>query len=276
MFDLGTIREVVRASVRPGRLWLIQAVANPILFFLFVFWLLLPVEHGWQVVLNAVLVLFVAMSVVTLQAGTLNYFHDRDRNGAANSSLARSFIRGLRNALAAAILFAIIYAFWLLVGKANAHGYEVSAYLRSELPVWLRRHLTLNLMLDAFKTLIFAAWWIIVPGLFLPFVSAVSDEGFRGFGRSGWANWRRLVTRGSYWLILLGAAIIGVYATTKLMGWTPNFDKSTMRQEGISLGWRLLVSYAFGLSAWMLTCSTVAVLGGRSRASVNIAGESAL
>ena len=271
MKTLATARESFGASFRSGRLWLIQSLANPVLFLLFVLWLLLPVEHGWQIVLNGLLILLVAAGTLVLHGGTLNYFHDRSRTSGA--ALRPAFLRAARHAVATLILVAILYGLWALLQQAGSYSDTLPAYVRSTLPAWVRRHVSFGQAQDSFAALMFVVCWIVIPGLLLPFALSTSDEGFRGFGRSGIGAWKKTVSKSSYWLVLAVAALLGVFATTRLMAWTPNFTTSTLHSESISLTWRLLLSYVLGLGAWMVTCSLVARCGAVSARVGDVSGH---
>jgi hypothetical protein len=61
----------------------------------------------------------------------------------------------------------------------------------------------------------------------------------------------------SYWSIVIGAVLLGVWVTEKIMGWTPDLRTSTLSEETVSLVIRSLVSYFLALFAWMLACSVI-------------------
>ena len=73
------------------RLWLIQFVANPLLFALFVGWLLLPVATEFHLLLNGLVIVVVAAAALVLHAGTLNFYSqpNRDENRDAHAAFGR-------------------------------------------------------------------------------------------------------------------------------------------------------------------------------------------
>jgi len=263
MSRLHEARQVVSGAFRHRLLWLIQFVANPILFGLFAGWLLIPVARTWQVILNALLAIVIVIAVVAVHAGTMNYFSDTSRS--ENPELAGAFLRATRHIVAIGVCAAIFYLFWNFLDKADSYQFQLPAYIRSILPVSIRRHLSLGLLQTTFEWMIFTARWIVLPGLVLPFLVRMADLGFSGFGRSGFSAWRKAMSSASYWLVLAGAVLVGVLATQKVMNWTPDFRTSTLRHESISLALRLPLAYLLGLFAWMLTCSLLGRLGGGQR-----------
>jgi hypothetical protein len=263
MSRLQEAREAVASAFRPRLLWAVQFVANLFLFGLFAGWLLIPVARAWQLVLNAILAIVIVVAAVAVQAGTMNYFSDKKR--IENPKLPDPFRRAMRHVVAIGVCAAVFYLLWTLLDKTDPYQAQFPPYLRSILPAFVRRHLSLKFLDATFGWTIFAARWIGVPGLVLPFLGRTADLGFRGFGRLGYSAWRKAMSSASYWLVLAGAAFVGVIATQKIMNWTPDFRTSTFRHESFSLAFRLPLAYVLGLVAWMVTCSLLGRLSTRQR-----------
>jgi hypothetical protein len=273
MSRLETARGAFADCFRSGRLWLVQFLANPILLALFVAWLLIPVATNLHLLFNLVFAFVLTVSVLTLHAGTLNVFADFQRSDGAQ--LWPAFRRALRHLVPVAICAAVFCLLWLLVNSLGSLQTAFPPYVRSTLPVSLRRHITLHALDTLFSAVLFLARWVFAPGMVLPLLAQAADLGFRGFGRQGLSAWRKTVFSFTYWLVLLFAALLGVLATQKLMAWTPNFKTSTTHSEAISLAWRLSVSYLFGLFSWMLTCSVVGRGAAAVRSSSDVSGNPA-
>jgi hypothetical protein len=273
MFSLEIARGAFSDCFRSPRLWLIQLFANPILFALFVAWLLIPVASNLHLAYNFVFSFALIVAVLTLHAGTLNCFVDRQSG--ENTPLWHAFRRAFGHLIPVAICVAVFCLLWLLVGKLEAYQSNFPAYVRSTLPVALRRHITLATLDDLFSVVLFLLRWVLAPGSLLPLLVQASDRGFRGFGKEGLVAWRKSLFSFSYWLVLVVAAVLGVVATEKIMAWTPNFRMSTTHSEAISLAWRLFVSYLFGLFSWMLACSVVGRCATTGGTSSNVAGNPA-
>jgi hypothetical protein len=254
MSRLATIRSAVTDCFPNGRLWLVQFLANPILFALFVAWLLIPVANTWHLVLNLLLALALLVSVLVLQAGTLKYFSDRQSGPVP---LWPAFRSALKHLAAIAVCALVFYLLWALADSMQSSQDNFSAFVRSLLPAFLRRHVALPTLDKLFAMILFAFRWILVPGLLLPFALQTAVRGFRGFGSQGRAAWKRAVSSLAYWLVLLFSSLLGVWLTEALMAWTPDFQTSTLSHEAVSLAFRLFFAYVFGLFAWILACSVV-------------------
>lgn len=237
------------------RLWLVQFFANIILFALFAEWLRISVASTANLIFNFFLIVILLAAALMLHAGTLNQFADRCLG--QSSPLWPSFQRALRHLAAVAVCLAVIAGLWLAVNAFETLQPNLPPYIRSTLPVFLRRHITLPAVDNLFSASVFALRWIVAPGLVLPLLLQAADRGFRGFGSQGFAAWWRGVCSWTYWLVLIAAALLGVMATQALMAWTPDFRTSTFGSEAASLTVRLTCAYLLGLFSWMLTCSSV-------------------
>jgi len=251
----GMVRGALVGTLRGRRLWLVQFFANPLLAALFAVWLLIPVANKWYVVLNVFVALVIVILAMVLHGGTLNYFQDRDRDEAA--PLKSSFGRALRHVLAIAVCIGVFYLLWRLMDRVDAYSDSLPAYLRSTMPVFLRRHITLAFLQSTYRWIAFVVRWLVIPGLILPFAMATADVGFRGFWRAGFAGWSRAVWCLAYWFLLAAAVAAGVLAAPAIFGWTPNFATSTFRYETVSLVIRAICAYELALWAWLLACYAV-------------------
>ncbi|HKV24645.1 MAG TPA: hypothetical protein VJN93_08650 [Candidatus Acidoferrum sp.] len=253
--------------VQSGRLWAVQIVGNVLLFLLFVGWLLIPVANNLHLIFNFLFVLVLLGLVLTLHAGTFNYFSDRQRSSIP--PLWPSFRRALRHLLSIAVCIVLVYLLWLLVDKLETYQVNFPPYVRSTLPAFLRRHVTLHALDSCYVGILFLARWVLAPGLLLPFILQTADRGFRGFCLKGLVAWRETVCSSVYWLALIAAALLGVLLTQKIMAWTPDFRTSTFHSESFSLAWRILVAYLLGLISWMFTISTAGRYGFQSDVAVS-------
>ncbi len=262
-------RDAFSGSLQSRRLWLIQFLGNPILFLSFVGWLRIPEGNAWQLILSVLLAAAIVAGVLILHGGTLVYFYDRFQSEGA--PLKPAFGRAVRNVAAIAVWACVFWVFWLLAAKLDYFHDQVPTYLRSVLPAFLRRILTLAFVTRLFDAALFFIRWIVVPGLLLPFAASAARLGFRGFGRQGFATWRLVVKSSQYWGIVAIAAVFGVWMSGAIVGWTPRSLNPTFTGETISLVLRLFLAYLLGLFAWLLTCSMIGRrCGGPEHASWNI------
>ncbi|HXY23624.1 MAG TPA: hypothetical protein VEI73_03185 [Candidatus Acidoferrum sp.] len=263
-------RLILTGSFRSGPVLLLQFFLNPILFALFALWLLIAEATALQLALNVVLAIVIVAGGLLLHGGTLNYFSDRFRDESAG--VAKAFGRALRHLGAIAVCAAILYWIWSLAGGLSGYDQTVPTYLRSTLPAFLRRLISIGFLTGAYDAGIFLLRWVVIPGLLLPLALRAADQGFRGFGSTGWRAWKSTVASFQYWLILTVVALIGVYASGKLMDWRPTSKDSTFSTETASLVLRLFLAYILGLFSWVLAC---ALIGRRGWLGKNLTGDSA-
>jgi hypothetical protein len=262
-------RFVLAGSFRSGRLWLLQFFVNPILAGLFAAWLLIPEARTWQLALNVLLALLIAAAALLLHAGTLNYFSDQFREQPA--AIKTAFRRALRHFAAIAVCAIVFYLIWTLAGGLAGYRETLPTYVRSTLPASIREHISLGVLTGFFEVLVFLLQWVVVPGLLLPLVLRAADQGFRGFGLSGWKAWRTTIAGLHYWLILAVAAVLGVYGSNTLLGWRPSSESPTFAGETANLVLRMFLAYGLGLFSWMVACS---LTGRRAGSAQNVAGDS--
>ena len=255
MPSLTIARRSVSGSFHNWRLWLVQFVGNPLIYILFYAWILIPVASTAYVFLNILVAIALIAACAALHGGTLNYFSEQPLS--ENVPLKRAYLRALRNILPIMFCAAAIYLFWMFADKFDAWQGTFPTYLRSTLSTSMRKHISVSSLENVFGVVAFALRWILIPGIILPFAAATSNRGFRGFGGAGFRTWKSAVSSFSYWLVLAIAAIVGVFATQKVLDFTPDFAKSTYRYEWVSLIIRLVISFSLALIAWMATCSLI-------------------
>jgi hypothetical protein len=274
MTNSGTFAAAFKGSLQSWRLWLIQFLVNALLFATFAAWLPISVSNGLRVLLNVVVILIIIFVFLTLHGGTLNYFNSLNSN--EHRPFLETFPRAARNIFAILVCLIGIFLLWRLLEELNQYQYSLPPYFRSISSESIRRHFTLRFFQETLDVTFFVLRWIIFPGLTLPFLASTSSLGFRGFGSGGFDGWKRTVSSFSYWIVVAVAALVGIIATQKLMGWTPDFRYSTLRGETVSVIWRTLVSYLLALYAWMLTCSVLGWRSGRLGSTSNNVGRQPL
>jgi hypothetical protein len=262
---------ILAGSFRSGRLWLLQFFLNPLLFGLFAAWLLIPEAKIWQLVLNVLLAVVIAATVLVLHAGTLNYFSDQFRQQPA--AVTTAFGRALRHFAAIAVCAVVFYLVGTLAGGLDRYQETLPTYVRSTLPVSIRQHISLGVLMGTFDCLVFLLQWVAVPGLFLPLALLAADQGFRGFGWAGWKTWKAAIARLDYWVILAVAAFLGIYGSATILGWRPSSQSPTFAGETTNLAFRLFLAYGLGLFSWMVACSLIGRRGGSAQ---SVAGNSAV
>ena len=98
--------------------------------------------------------------------------------------------------------------------------------------------------------------WVLLPGLLLPVALLCADKNFRGFIQL--RAWSRMLRNVSYWVVLIIAALIGVYCNVKILGWTLNPKTASLGAEKVWLGFRLIVVYLLAIFSWLWVCAMLA------------------
>ncbi|MBZ5527804.1 MAG: hypothetical protein LAN71_07890 [Acidobacteriia bacterium] len=258
------------AALRAPRLWLLHFFGNAALFFLFYEWLRIPEAKLWQLALNIVLGAALVFAALLLHCGTLAWFRDASRS--ETFPMADSFRRAVRRLPAFLLFLFLAWILWVIVYVLSISGEAWSLFLRSMMPAFLRRHISVALLTHLSAAFFFALRWILVPGLLLPLGVLAADTGFSAFARRQWKTWRSSLACRHYSAVVALAALLIFYAAIPLAGWTPRSEHPTFAGETASLLIRLPLAYSLGLASWLLLCAMAA---GRFAAIERAAGNPA-
>jgi len=243
------MRDVIKSSLAAmcdRKLLILHVLLNAVLCTAGAFWLLVPDEHGWQILATVVSALALLLMAVWLHAGTLAYCaRGRVRTQAG-------FGRALWQGLAFLIVVAVM--FWLAdrVSHWSESSSQISGYVYSKLPGF-RRALTYSRLESWTESLFLALRLYVVPGLLLPLAAAAAAFGFSGKLRRGLCAlgcWR-------YWLWLVVLILLGVEVPRLLIYWSP---AGTLRFETISVVLRLLGAYLLIVLCWLAACGMLGKL----------------
>ncbi|HEY6969539.1 MAG TPA: hypothetical protein VJA94_10065 [Candidatus Angelobacter sp.] len=241
------------SALRRPRLWLLQFFGNVIIVLVFAAWLNFPDAHWWQLVFTLIVALLLVVSFAVLHGGTLNYLSDSCE--APYGKLTSAFGKALRNAGAFTVWAILLGLLLWLVGHLDAYQYSFPGYLRSEFPAWLRRLISENGIDNFYLGFVNFLYWVVVPGLLLPFGLFCAKEGFGGFIMP--REWGRIVRNWVYWIVLILAVLIGRYCAGKIMSWLLDPRTATLGSERVWLGFRMLFAYLLALFSWLWICAMV-------------------
>jgi len=242
------------SALHHPRLWLLQFFGNVLLALIFIWWLRVDPDTGWDVFLNVLIALIFLAGALLLHGGTLNYCSDVYEG--KDGGLKPAFRNALRHLPAIAVSVAIFYVLLYFTDKLDNYQYQLPGYLRSEFPAWLRRRISEPAMDNLYDGLVFVIHWIVIPGLVLPLCLLCARTGFRGF--ISLRAWWRTVRDLAFWIVLIVAVLIGVYCTGKIMQWKLDPKTATLGAEKVWLAFRLLVVYLMALFSWLWVCSMMA------------------
>lgn len=250
------LRDSLRSTFRPRALWLAEFFGNPLLAALALLWLQLP-ETAGGLIATVVLGLVIGVGFLALAGATLAWF--ADHHAGETPTLRGSFGKGLRNFWLLAVWGCLLLAACYFVEWLEGYRYQFPTYLRSELPMWLRAHVTEAQLLWLFLFVLAALFWVVMPAVWLPPAAQLAARGFRGFGREGFRAWWGSLKRWQYWLIVTLAAVLGVWVPSLLLGLRPqetvNQPPASLGMQITSLALRLLAGYLLALFAWMWVAS---------------------
>ncbi len=231
-----------------------QFFGNAAILVTFGLWLHIPESYWWQLFFQAVIALVLVVAALLLHAGTLNYYADIFENEKA--PLAAAFRKALRHLPAFAVWAVIFYFLFQFADKLDDYQYSFPGYLRSEFPAWLRRLLSENAVDNIYIGSVFVMRWILLPGALLPLGLLCAGLGFKGFVR--FRAWGRSLANVAYWIVLVAAALIGVYCFGKILDWRLHPDGPAVAKEEIWLAFRMFVAYLLALFSWFWVCAMLA------------------
>lgn len=233
------------------RLWLLQFLGNALIILIFLLWLRIPDAYKWELFFQVVVALLIVVGALWLHGGTLNYYSDI--SDGTKAGLGGAFKKAWKHLPAFAVAVLIWLALFCLVYKLASYQYEFSGYLRSEFPAWLRRHISEPTMDNLYEGFVFVVRWIVVPGLILPLWLLCARTGFRGFLQ--FRAWWRAVRNLAFWIVLVVAALIGVYCFGKIVShWRLDPKTATLRGEEGFVAFRFPFAYLLALFSWLWAC----------------------
>lgn len=246
------LRRAVLIAWRSRRLWLLQFLLTPILAALAVAELLVPEAHIWQLVLTLLLAVAIFLAFLWMQAATMVYFADYH----AGEERPADAFRSVWQTLAAFAGWAVVLATCLyLVSVISAHQPQYTSYLRSIMPVGVRKILTESRVDHFFTYITWLKFWVVLPGFFLPMGLQIAKHGVHGLSRDGWNAWSRIVFGFRYWIIFVLFLAVGVCIPQALVYWHPPIAR--LSGEAISLGLRFFLAWLVSVTAWVVFTSAL-------------------
>lgn len=260
--------DALRVAWKSRRLWLLHMVLNPVIAVVAALWLKIPDSSAMWLVLAALVALLVVIGALWVHAGTLAYFLDAHRTG--QRSMAIGFKTGRRHLLAFA-LWAAIFCICICVASQIPNPDPFDSWLRSIMPAFLRRHISLEAVDWVLNWAIALLRCVLIPALLLPLGAQVADHGLRTLGASLRA-WGRAVRKLSYWIWFALLAPVGIYFANWIASSHP--ELSSLWLEHLSLVVRLAVAVALAVTTWLVLASMIGRLAsgeGSQSASGNTA-----
>lgn len=234
------------------RLWLLQFLGNALIILIFLLWLRIPDAYWWQLFFQALIAIVLVAGSLLLHGGTLDYYSDLGNDPKAGLGTAFKKALTWKRLLALLLSVVVFCVLFYIARKLNDYQYQLPGYLRSEFPAWLRRNISEPAMDNLYAGFVFVVRWIVVPALVLPLCLLCATVGFGGFIR--FREWWRTFRSLGFWIVLVLAAVIGIYCTGKILDWKLDPKTATLGGEKIWLGFRLVVIYLLALFSWLWVC----------------------
>jgi hypothetical protein len=248
-----SLRQVFVPSFGNFRVWLLQLFGSFIILAAIAGFLRTG-ETFFQLALGVLLVLVAVVGWMTLDSGTFNYYLDQQRN--QTSLIKAPFLRAIKHFLPLLIVAAIFFLLHLWLERLDDYHYSFPGYLRSELPAWLRRHISETRIQNFYDLFLFFLRWIVVPVLLLPLASLCADKGFRGL--IAFRIWLRMFLNRLFWGVVIVASVLGVVIPVALKDWKLDPKTASLTGEEFFLAFRIAIATVLILSSWLMVSFTLA------------------
>jgi hypothetical protein len=230
------------AMLRNPKLVALHFVVNAALLTAASFWLLIPEAHVWQLLLAAFSALLILFVFLWLHSGTLAYAADP-----APEKFRAAFSIKIGRLLWFLLGFGILFWCVRTVDGWSDSVEQVSGYIYSSAPHWLRPTSGDSGYTVALGYLFSIVQWYLLPCVFLPVIAARVAGGSALRGLRALGQWK-------YWLGMAVTSALGVWVTSLIVGWTPGRHVS---EQTVSLVIRLGLAYAIATAAWLATAGLV-------------------
>jgi hypothetical protein len=217
--------------------------ANALLLWLGYYWLGIGESRTASLLWSAVVALVLVSLTCCLHGATFAYFvRQPERPAAGVLDLPSSFRTALRNMLAILTALSLILVLYFLLSWWSDYSILPSYGFSSWLTLKFRKPVRPNSVLRAFMVVTWLLRWVVLPVILLPWVAAVSSQGWRGLRH-------RIAKRRLYWLQAPVLLLCALWVPFLLLNWVPYVGRFSL--EMVSFAIRLLVAYLLFVAAWL-------------------------
>lgn len=215
----------------------IHLAANALLLWLGYYWLGIGESRTASLLWSAVVATVLVCLTCYLHGATFAYFVGQILD---LPTAFRAALRNLPAILAAVVLVLLLY---FLLSRWSDYStqpaFDISSWLTSK----FRRPFRPNSVFRIFRAVTWLVRWVVLPVILLPWVAAVSSQGWRGFRH-------RISKSRRYWLEAPVLLLCALWVPFLLLGWVPYTGKFGI--EMVSFVIRQLVAYLLFVAAWLL------------------------
>lgn len=243
-FEIDTLSAVLSSK----RVWLVHVIANALLLIAFFYWIRIPEETGWEVMLTVLGGLAIAFITLWLHSATFDFFSLASEQRFL-VSLKRSVTR-----IPAFLLWAIIFALGIwLIGQLWTYDEQAGGYACHSLPGLMRKKVTPRGMFSAAHWAVWFVYFFLWPILLLPIGGQVAVKNIRAFFS---APAFRPIRRWRFWLAYAVCFVIGAYVPYYLAWMVPR-KSSPLTDQTWGMVLRLGFGYLLLVTAWFALCAAI-------------------
>jgi hypothetical protein len=211
--------------------------ANALLLWLGYYWLGIGESRTTSLLWSALVGLVLVTLSCWLDGATFAYFVGQVLD------LPTAFRAALRNLLAIFAAFLVVLLLYVLLSRWSEYSmlpaFEISSWLTQK----FRKPVRPNSVFRIFTAVTWLVRWVVLPVILLPWVAAVSSQGWRGFRH-------RIEKTRRYWIEAPVLLLCALWVPFLLLGWVPYAGKFSL--EMVSFAIRLLVAYLLNVTAWLV------------------------
>jgi len=241
-------RDTLSTVLNSKRVWLVHLITNALLMLAFFYWIRIPEETGWQLLLTGVAGLAIAFCALCLHSATFDYF---------SMTSERQFTSSLRRCVArvpAFLVWTIVFAIVLwLIGQLWGYDEQAGGYARHSLPLFVREGTSPRTLFSAVHWGVWFLYFFLWPILFIPVGAQIAVKNFRGFWS---AAAFQPIRRWRFWLAYLLCFLVGAYVPYYLAWMVPR-KPSPLSEQTWSMALRLGFGYVLLVSAWVVLCAAI-------------------
>jgi hypothetical protein len=158
----------------------------------------------------------------------------------ASLSTFRQALRNVLPLIAAGLLLALVYA---LLARWETYSAKPAFRIASWLTLTLRKPIKPASVAAAFGFVLWIVRWIILPVLFFPVLTAIAQNGWRGFRSRTPRTWLSWVETPVLLWLAFKAPLVLIY-------WVPRLNGFVLQTASFTL--RALIAYLLFTGAWLI------------------------
>jgi len=237
-----------------ARVWIVlQFVLTLVLFLLGLAWTRIPDKHVWQVAVELLIPVLLAIGFLELQAGTMRKLADDDGHR----------VKLVWGAVSLLIWIAVFLLAWRVFDWVDDQIPQWSDYIHSLLPKGLRASL---LTWAHIQSILFTiSWifrWVIVPAKLIPCAAASAQNGLR----LPWRRIIRLLWNWRWWVGVIVGALVATLPPSHLFNAMPTGSVAAQEWHVIL---KLVAVYLLVIGSWALLLAWQATLFAGKQAPPN-------